>query len=52
MSFYVDNIVVIGSNKDEFAHVKKVLGDIFDMKILEYSNYFLGIEIVQTPQGI
>ena len=49
---YVDDLIVTGSNKDEIAHVKKVLGAEFDMKDLGELKYFLGIEVVQTPQGI
>ena len=29
---YVDDLIVTLSNKDEIVHVKKVLGDQFDMK--------------------
>ena len=49
---YVDDLIVIGSSKDELAHVKKVLGAEIDIKDLGELNYFLGIEVVQTPQGI
>ena len=49
---YVDDLIVIGSKKDEIVHVKKVLGAEFDTKDLGELRYFLGIEVVQTPQGI
>ena len=49
---YVDDLIVTGSSKDEIAHVKKALGAEFDMKYLGDLKYFLGIEVVQTPQGI
>ena len=49
---YVDDLIVIGSSKDEIAHVKKVLGAEFAIKDLGELKYFLGIEVVQTPQGI
>ena len=49
---YVDDLIITGSNKDEIADVKKVLGAEFDMKDLGELKYFLGIEVVQTPQGI
>ena len=49
---YVDDLIVIGSSKDEIAHVEKVLGAEFDMKDLGELKYFLGIEVLQTPQGI
>ena len=42
----VDDIIVIGSSKDEIANVKKVLGDEFDMKYLRELKYFLGVEVV------
>ena len=45
----VDDLIVTRSNKDEIAHVKKVLGAEFDMKDLGELKYFLGIEVVQTP---
>ena len=43
---YVDDLIVIGSSKDEIAHVKKFLGAEFDMKYLGELKYFLGIEVV------
>ena len=49
---YVDDLILTGSNSDEIMHVKKVLGAEFDMKDLGELKYFLGIEVVQTPQGI
>ena len=48
----MDDLIIIGSNKDEIADVKKVLGAEFDMKDLGELKYFLGIEVVRTPQGI
>ena len=49
---YVDELIITGSNKDEIADAKKVLGAEFDMKDLGELKYFLGIEVVRTPQGI
>ena len=37
---YVDDLIITGSNKDEIAHVKKVLGAEFDMKDLVELKYF------------
>ena len=34
IAIYVDDLIVIGSSKDEIAHVKKVLGDESNMKDL------------------
>ena len=49
---YVDDLIITRSSKDEIAHVKKMLGAEFDMKDLGELKYFLGIEVVRTPQGI
>ena len=49
---YVDDLIITGSNKDEIVDAKKVLGAESDMKDLGELKYFLGIEVVQTPQGI
>ena len=46
IAIYVDDLIIIGSNKDEIADVKKVLGAEFDMKDLGELKYFLGIEVV------
>ena len=49
---YVDDLIITGDDKAQIANVKKVLGAEFDMKDLGELKYFLGIEVVQTPQGI
>ena len=49
---YVNDLIITRSSKDEIVHVKKVLGAEFDMKDLGELKYFLGIKVVQTPQGI
>ena len=49
---YVDDLIITGINKDEIADVKRVLGAELDMKDLGELKYFLGIEVVWTPQGI
>ena len=43
---YVDDLIIIGSNKDEIVDVKKGLGAEFDMKDLGELMYFLGIEVI------
>ena len=48
----MDDLIITGSNKDEIVDVKEVLGAEFDMKDLGELKYFLGIEVVQMPQGI
>ena len=40
---YVDDLIITGSNKDEIANVKKVLGAKFDLKDLGELKYLLGI---------
>ena len=49
---YVDDLIITGSNKDEIADVKKVLGAKFDMKDLGELMYFLGIEVIRIEQGM
>ena len=49
---YVDDLIITGDDKAQIENVKKVLGAEFDMKDLGDLKYFLGIEVVQTPQGI
>ena len=49
---YVDDLIVTRRNKDEIEHVKKVLGDEIDMKNKGEIKCFLGIEVMQAPQGI
>ena len=49
---YVDDLIITRSDKDGIMHVKKMLGAKFDMKDLGELKYFLGIEVVRTPQGI
>ena len=49
---YVDDLIITGDDKAQIANVKKVLGAEFDMKDLGELMYFLGIEVIRTPQGI
>ena len=49
---YVDDLIVGGDNLDEIEHVKGLLKLKFDMKDLGDLRYFLGIEIIRTPDGI
>ena len=49
---YVDDLIVTRISKDELCCVKKILGVEFAMKDLGELKYFLGIEVVRTPQGI
>ena len=49
---YVDDLIMTGDDKAQIENVKKVLGAEFDMKDLGELMYFLGIEVIRTPQGI
>jgi hypothetical protein len=49
---YVDDLVITGADLDEINLVKRKLGGSFDMKDLGDLHYFLGIEVIRTPEGI
>jgi hypothetical protein len=49
---YVDDLVITGANLDEINRVKRELIASFDMKDLGDLHYFLGIEVIRTPEGI
>ena len=49
---YVDDLVIAGANLGEIRHVKSQLAASFDMKDLGDLHYFLGIEVICTPEGI
>ncbi|MCO5596737.1 hypothetical protein L7F22_050806 [Adiantum nelumboides] len=49
---YVDDLIIGGDNEREIMHVKYLLKKVFDMKDLGELQYFLGIEIVHTKEGI
>ena len=49
---YVDDLIITGDDKVQITNVKKVLRAKFDMKDLGELMYFLGIEVIRTPQGI
>ena len=49
---YVDDLNITDDYKAQIANVKKVLGAEFDMKDLGELMYFLGVEVIRTPQGI
>ena len=42
---YVDDMLLIGNNKDVIKEVKSQLSSKFDMKYLGATNYILGMEI-------
>ena len=49
---YVDDLVIIGADLGEIARVKQQLAASFDMKDLGDLHYFLGVEVIRTPEGI
>jgi len=49
---YVDDLIVGGDNEKEVEHVKRLLKQKFDMKDLGELKFFLGIEVIRTPEGI
>ena len=52
ITIYVDDLIVGGDKEDEIEHVKGLLRQKFEMKDLGDLRYFLGIEIIRTPDGI
>ena len=49
---YVDDLVITGADLGEINHVKLQLAASFDMKDMGDLHYFLGIEVIRTPEGI
>ena len=49
---YVDDLIIRGDILDAIQDVKTLLQKQFDMKDLGELRYFLGIEVVCTPDGI
>ncbi|GJY03740.1 putative RNA-directed DNA polymerase [Tanacetum coccineum] len=49
---YVDDIIVTGNNIDEINKFKQFLSSKFLIKDLGKLKYFLGIEVVDIPEGI
>ena len=49
---YVDDLVIADANLDEIGRVTLQLVTSFDMKDLGDLHYFLGIEVIRTPEGI
>ena len=52
LTVYVDDLLFIGNNETEIAALKSFLDDTFKIKDLGYANYFLGIEILRSDQGL
>lgn len=49
---YVDDLLIIGSDKDLIEEAKKTLHSNFKVKDLGELKYFLGIEVLRSKQGI
>ena len=49
---YIDDLVIVNANLEEINSVKSLLAASFDMKDLGDLHYFLGIEVIRTPEGI
>ena len=49
---YVDDIIVTGNNDDAISDLKHFLAQFFSLKNLGKLQYFLGIEVSHSKQGI
>lgn len=49
---YVDDVLIIGSCDKEIAKVKDYLNTEFSIKDLGEANYFLGVVIARTVDGL
>ena len=49
---YVDDIILVGNNKEEIDRVKEVLNKTFKIKVLGDLRYFLGFEVARSKKGI
>ena len=52
ITIYVDDLIVAGDSDVEVENVKGLLKQKFEMKDLGELRYFLGIEVIRTPEGI
>ena len=48
---YVDDLLIIGSSKDENASLKDAMNHAFSMTDLGLLSQFVGLEIAQTKEG-
>jgi hypothetical protein len=49
---YVDDLIITGNSDADIFDLKKLLKQKFEMKDLGELRYFLGIEVIQSPEGI
>jgi hypothetical protein len=48
----VDDLLIVGDNKDEIQEIKEALNMKFNIKDLGTTRYFLGLEIAQSRERI
>jgi hypothetical protein len=49
---YVDDLILTGSESKLLNHVKTILKKKFEMIDLGFLHYFLGLQVLQTNEGI
>ena len=49
---YVDDLILTGSDPKLLTHVKSSLKENFEMSELGHLHYFLGLQVLQTKEGI
>ena len=49
---YVDDLILTGSDSKLLNHVKRSLNKKFEMADLGFLHYFLGLQVLQTNEGI
>jgi hypothetical protein len=49
---YVDDLILTGSDPKLLNHVKTILKKKFEMTDLGFLHYFLGLQVLQTKEGI
>ena len=52
VAVYVDDILITGSNEAEITYLKLYLDATFKIKDLGFVSYFLGLEVLQSSQGL
>ena len=50
--FYVDDVILIGSDPNHINHMKFSLKKKFEMTDLGHFHYFLGLQVLQSKEGI